>query len=73
MIELVRHLQAIDGVFGARFSGAGTRGCVVALIEDDAGLHILNDLGGRVSPDIREYADQQWAFATSAQAGLKVS
>ena len=73
LIELVRHLQAIDGVFGARFSGSGTRGCVVALIEDDADLHILNDLEGRVSPNIREYADQQWAFTTSAQAGLKVS
>ena len=73
LIELVRHLQAIDGVYGARFSGAGTRGCVVALIEDDADRHILNDLAGRVSPDIREYADQQWAFTTSAHAGLKVS
>lgn len=73
LIELVRHLQTIDGVYGARFSGAGTRGCVVALIEDDADRHILNDLEGRVSPDIREYANQQWAFTTSAQAGLKVS
>ena len=50
LIELVRHLQAIDGVFGARFSGSGTRGCVVALIEDVADRHILNDLEAGYHP-----------------------
>ena len=29
-------LQSCDGVFGARFSGAGTRGACVALVHADA-------------------------------------
>lgn len=33
-------LQSCDGVYGARFSGAGTRGACVALIKADAAEHV---------------------------------
>ena len=36
LIDLYQTLVATDGVHGARFSGAGFRGCCVALVEPEA-------------------------------------
>jgi galacturonokinase len=33
MVELYEVLAATPGVFGARFSGAGFRGCCIALVD----------------------------------------
>ena len=37
LIDLHRILVETDGVYGARFSGAGFRGCCVAFVDPDAG------------------------------------
>ncbi len=36
LATLQKLLQKADGVYGARFSGAGTRGACVALVQADA-------------------------------------
>lgn len=38
MVQLVNIMQRTPGVFGARFSGAGFRGCCVALVDADLAL-----------------------------------
>ena len=70
LIELVGLLQSQQGVFGARFSGAGTRGCVVALIEPREVGAILNELPSRYSEALARLASQQWAFITQTHRGL---
>lgn len=42
LIDLFRSLVARDGVHGARFSGAGFRGCCVALIDPDAVADVID-------------------------------
>jgi galactokinase len=37
LVDLYEILVKIEGVYGARFSGAGFRGCCVALVEQEAG------------------------------------
>ena len=50
MASLQGFLQAADGVFGARFSGAGTRGACVALVRADA----VEDIAQQVAvPSLR--------------------
>ena len=42
LIALFRSLGARDGVHGARFSGAGFRGCCVALVDPDAVADVID-------------------------------
>jgi len=37
LIDLYEILIKTEGIYGARFSGAGFRGCCVALVQQDAG------------------------------------
>ena len=54
LIGLFQDLVATDGVYGARFSGAGFRGCCVALVDPDA----ARDAAARVSAaHARRYPD----------------
>jgi galacturonokinase len=59
LVDLYRALAEAPGVYGARFSGAGFRGCCVALVEPDA----VDDVAGRVAA---EYARRYPALARSA-------
>ena len=59
LIDLYHALIETEGVYGARFSGAGFRGCCVALVEPQS----LEQVASRVSsayarrhPDLAEYA-----------------
>ena len=42
MIELYNILRSTDGVYGARFSGAGFKGCCMALIDPAYRENICN-------------------------------
>lgn len=71
LIGLVEALWPLQGVYGARFSGAGSRGCVVALVDAAAVPEILPALaqyftGLKVAPP-----ESPWAFVTEAEAGLR--
>lgn len=70
LIELVELLQQQRGVFGARFSGAGTRGCVVALVAPTEVDSILEELPKRYSKTLAELVPDQWAFTTTAGIGI---
>jgi galacturonokinase len=61
LVDLYHTLVAMPGVYGARFSGAGFRGCCVALVEPDA----VDDVARRVAAD---YARLYPALASSASA-----
>ena len=55
LIDLFRLLVATPGVYGARFSGAGFRGCCVALVEADAaaaGAARVESHYARLHPDL---------------------
>jgi galactokinase/galacturonokinase len=59
LIDLYRNLVETDGVLGARFSGAGFRGCCVALVDPRA----VEDVSARVGsvyarrhPELAEHA-----------------
>jgi galacturonokinase len=60
LIDLCDLLNNTPGVYGARFSGAGFRGCCVALAEPEAAAALLPDLALR-------YAACQPALANRAQ------
>jgi galacturonokinase len=59
LVDLYHALVAMPGVYGARFSGAGFRGCCVALVESDA----VDDVASRVAA---KYARLRPALAPSA-------
>jgi galacturonokinase len=59
LVDLYHALVAAPGVYGARFSGAGFRGCCVALVDPDA----VDDVASRVAA---EYARLHPALAPSA-------
>jgi galactokinase len=51
--QLVERLAATDGVFGARMTGGGFGGCVVALTEPgalDVGWHVTPSAGATIEP-----------------------
>jgi galactokinase len=52
-------LQSCDGVFGARFSGAGTRGACVALVQADATEEVAAKVIHR--PVQRIFCDGTWS------------
>ena len=47
LIDLYEILIRTPGVYGARFSGGGFRGCCVALLEEEAGFDYARETGSR--------------------------
>jgi len=71
LISLVQALWPLEGVYGARFSGAGSRGCVVALVAADAVTQILPALARYFADLESSPPEAPWAFVTEAEAGLR--
>jgi galacturonokinase len=59
LIDLYKILVRCPGVFGARFSGAGFRGCCIALVERAAAAQATTEI-------TRKYAECQPELATHA-------
>ena len=55
--ELVAHLESIDGVYGARLTGAGFGGCVVAMCRPDIDPTPASLRGWVVQPSRGAYLD----------------
>lgn len=59
LVDLYQILLVTEGVFGARFSGAGFRGCCIALVDAEAGPAAAESVRG-------EYARRQPRLAAGA-------
>lgn len=60
MVQLVEIMQSTPGVFGARFSGAGFRGCCVALVDAasaQAAAHHIELAYRQLQPSLAEHLD----------------
>jgi galactokinase len=66
---LVEQAMAVDGVYGARMTGGGFGGCIVALCKPSAAAMLMDSL--RKSYRERYGIDAE-AFATTATAGARV-
>jgi galacturonokinase len=72
MIRLFEILNATPGVWGARFSGAGFRGCAVALIEAAQTEDILAAVEAAYVKSFPVYRDSLWALSSTACQGLRL-
>jgi len=70
MIALYECLTNTDGVYGARFSGAGFRGCAVALINPAATTDIIESVSIRYRKRFPHLGKKMWAFTSQASQGL---
>jgi len=73
MIALFEALSGCTGVYGARFSGAGFRGCAVALVEAARAADIAAEVEARYLREFPRFAGSLWAFATTAGPGLRLA
>lgn len=73
MIALFEALTACSGVWGARFSGAGFRGCAIALVDAARAADVAAEVEARYLQRFPRFAGSLWAFATSAGAGLRLA
>ena len=72
MIHLYEVLNSSSGVWGARFSGAGFRGCAVALVEAEQVDDILAEVEARYLQRFPRFRDQLWAFTSAAGPGIEL-
>ncbi len=72
LVDLYELLIATPGVFGARFSGAGFRGCCVALVETAA----AEEIAARIERDYRarqpELAEQAGVLLCDSDDGARI-
>lgn len=72
LIDLYHILIETPGVWGARFSGAGFRGCCLALIEphqrDEIARRVMHEYGRR-HPDL---ADSAWTMSCQTDHGARL-
>jgi len=61
----------LSGVFGARFSGAGSRGCVLALIDPVALSGLLSALSVYFDTLETSPPESPWAFVTGSGPGAR--
>ena len=72
MIALYQALVKAPGVYGARLSGAGFRGCVVALIDPQHKADLLAAVDQDYGSLFPEHQANLWAFETRPADGLNV-
>lgn len=73
MIALYQAMINAPGVYGARLSGAGFRGCVVALIDPQYKADLLDAVGSEYGSLFPEHRASLWAFETRPADGLNVA
>jgi len=61
LVELYDRLVEADGVYGARFSGAGFRGCCVALVDPAAAETVAQRVLSAHQCRFPELAEAAWA------------
>ena len=72
LIDLYDILRNTDGVYGARFSGAGFRGCCVALVVPDAAEEAMATVNRRYAEARPELAAEASAFLCGSDDGARL-
>ena len=72
MVRLYQILAETEGVYGARFSGAGFRGCAVALVASGDVERIVEKVEQAYRQDFPALAPHMWAIRTTACDGLRL-
>ncbi len=67
--DLVDLLNATSGVYGARFSGAGFRGCCIALVERDAIADIVAEVHPAYGARHPQLAELSWVLDCGSADG----
>ncbi|MBT3427578.1 MAG: hypothetical protein HOL98_04530 [Gammaproteobacteria bacterium] len=73
MIALYKAMINAPGVYGARLSGAGFRGCVVALIDPQFKADLLAAVDCEYGSLFPEHRASLWAFETRPADGLNMT
>lgn len=71
MIRLYEVLAEAEGVFGARFSGAGFRGCAVALVNEESIPSVLERVQSEYRKSYPALSEKMWALHSQASNGLQ--
>ncbi len=72
LTRLFELLIEIEGVYGARFSGAGFRGCAVALVNSASIDDVIQKLSDTYLSEFPEYQNKMWAIKSQAEDGLRL-
>ncbi len=72
LIALFETLADATGSYGARFCGAGFRGCCVALVDADQQESILEHVRSRYVAAYPAFENDVWAISTSGDEGLRI-
>ncbi len=72
LIDLYDILRTTDGVYGARFSGAGFRGCCVALVAPDAAVDAVASVRRRYARARPELAAEAPVFLCDSDDGARL-
>ncbi len=72
LVDLYQILVATPGVYGARFSGAGFRGCCVALVEQHAALDAADSARSAYAARHPELADAARTMICRSADGAKI-
>lgn len=70
MIRLVECFNEASGVLGARFCGAGFRGCCIGLVEAGREDAIVEAVIARYLADYPQFEQDVWAIHAAPRAGL---
>ncbi len=71
LVDLYEILIATEGVYGARFSGAGFRGCCLALIDGSTAEHAVESVLRRYRQQQPQLADDAFAFVCRSDDGAR--
>ena len=72
MIRLFELMSETSGVLGARFCGAGFRGCCIALVEPGTEAAVIESVIDGYLREYPRYEDDVWAIHARPSAGLRV-
>lgn len=71
LIRLFEHMCETSGIQGARFCGAGFRGCCIGLVENGRVDDVLETVLARYLRDYPQYCDHVWAIEAQPSMGLR--
>lgn len=72
LIRMVELMNDTGGVLGARFCGAGFRGCCIGLVDADQADAVIETVLDRYLVDYPQYEGSVWAIEARPAKGLRI-